>query len=133
VRRVVGALLLAAAAAAACSGESGPVRGELSVRLATPRNTDRAVLFRIVGAQRGVSAPSGSPYRVLADTSAVGDTAWIAVIAPQGGGLAPGEIARVAVPDTRKAGDYRPVLSDVAAASYAVGDTAGVSLTVVKP
>jgi hypothetical protein len=133
VRRASALLALAAAAVLGCSGDQGPVAGELSVRLATPRGTDRAVLFRVVGLQHAVTAGAGTSYRVLSDTSASGDTAWIAVIASQGSALAAGEIARLAVADVRKAGDYRVVLSDVAAADYSVGDTVGVSLTVVRP
>lgn len=131
MRRALG--MLALAALFGCHGDQGPVAGELSVRLATPRSSDRAILFRVIGAQHGVTAPGGSSYRMLSDTSAAGDTAWIAVIAPQGGGLAAGEIARVAVADVRKAGDYEIVVSDVAAADYSVGNTAGVSLTIVRP
>ena len=127
------AVLLLAAAAAGCGGNEGPVAGELAVRLITPRGTDRAVLFRVVGPQHGVTAPAGSTYRVFSDTSAIGDTTWVTVIAPASGGLKAGEIARFAVADVRKAGDYRAALSDVAAANYAVGDTAGVSLAVVRP
>ena len=133
MRRVPVLLALATAAAFGCSGDQGPVAGELAVRLATSRSTDRAVLFRVVGPQHGVTAGAGTSYRVVADSSAVGDTTWVAVIAPQGSGLAAGEIARLAVPDTRKSGAYAVVLTDVAAANYAVGGTAGVSLTVVKP
>jgi len=133
VRCAVGLLVLAAAALFGCSGDQGPVAGELSVRLATPRTTDRAVLFRVVGREHGVTAGAGTNYRVLTDTSVAGDTSWIAVITPQGAGLAAGEIARLAVPDARSAGNYRAVVTDVAAADYSVGDTAGVSLTVVKP
>jgi type IV pilus biogenesis protein CpaD/CtpE len=132
VRRAPALLVLATAALVGCS-DQGPVAGELSVRLATPRSTDRAVLLSVVGRQHGVTAGTGSSYRVVSDTSATGDTVWIAVIAPQGSGLAAGEIARLVVPDTRRAGAYRAVLTDVAAADYSVGDTAGVSLSVVKP
>jgi hypothetical protein len=134
VRRLLGVLGLAAAAAAGCS-DQGPVAGELSVRLTTSRTGDRAVLFRVIGPQHGVTAGTGSIYRVLSDTSATGDTAWVAVIAPQGGGLglATGEIARLAVPDTRNAGNYLIALTDIAAADYSVGSISGVSLTVAKP
>ena len=125
--------LVLAAAVAGCGGHEGPVSGELSVRLTSPRNGDRAMLFRVVGPQRGVTPAAGSSYRVFADTSAVGDTTWIVVIAPVGTGLASGEIIRLAVNDVRKAGSYRTAVSDIAAADYAVGDTAGVSLLVVKP
>jgi len=133
VRRALAVLAIAAAGAFGCNGDQGPVAGELSVRLARPRNTDRAILFRVIGPQLGVTAPSGSNYRTLADTSATGDTSWIAVITPPGTGLAAGEIARLAVADVRRAGDYRVALSDVAAADYSVGDTVGASLTIVRP
>jgi hypothetical protein len=133
MRRALGVLALAAAAAFACKGNEGPVAGELSVRLATPRNTDRAIFFRVVGQERAATAPSGSNFKVLVDTSVVGDTSWIAVIAPQGTGLAAGEIARLAVADVRKAADYKITLKDIAAADYTVGNNSGIILTVVKP
>ena len=133
MRRAPALLVLVAAAAFGCSGDQGPVAGELSVRLATPRNTDRAVFFRMIGRQHAVTTGTGTTYRVLSDTSAAGDTSWIAVIAPQGSGLSAGEIARLAVPDTRSVGSYRAIVVDVAAADYSAGDTAGVSLTVARP
>jgi type IV pilus biogenesis protein CpaD/CtpE len=126
-------LAVAAAAVLGCHGDQGPIAGELAVRLTSPRSTDRAILFRVVGPQHGVTAGTGTTYRVLSDTSAVGDTSWITVIAAQGSGLAVGEIAQLAVADVRKAGDYRVAVSDVATANYSVGDTAGVSLSVVRP
>lgn len=132
MRRILGVLVLVAAAAAGCS-DQGPVAGELSVRLATSRAGDRAVLFRVVGPQHGVTAGTGSSYRVLSDSSATGDTAWVAVIAPQGTGLAAGEIARIRVPDTRKAGSYQVSLTEAAAADYSVGVFSAITLTVVKP
>jgi hypothetical protein len=133
VRRIVGVLALAAAAAAGCNGDQGPVAGELSVRLATSRTTDRAVLFQVIGKQHGVTAGTGTSYRVISDTAATGDTSWVAVISPQGTGLAAGEIARITVPDTRKAGDYQITLTDLAAADYSVGNISGIALTVVRP
>lgn len=132
MRRIVGVLALAAAAAAGCS-DQGPVAGELSVRLTTSRTTDRAVLFEVVGKLHGVTTGTGSSYRVLSDTSATGDTAWVAVIAPQGSGLAPGEIARITVPDTRRAGSYLISLTEAAASDFSVGAFSGITLTVVKP
>jgi hypothetical protein len=133
MRRTLALLGLAAAVCAGCRGNEGPVAGELSVRLITPRSTDRAILFAVVGAQHGVSAPVGSSYTVFADTSAVGDTTEVVVVAAKGSGLVAGEIARITVPDTRQAGRYTPRTLDVAATSLAVGDTAGVSLTIIKP
>ena len=130
MRRALAVLALAAAAAAGCS-DLGPVAGDLTVRLATSRTGIRAVMFRTIGPQHGVSAGSGSSYRVISDQS--GDTAWIAVIAPQGSVLLAGEIVRLAVPDTRNAGSYKTALTDVAASDYSVGDISGITLTVAKP
>jgi hypothetical protein len=134
VRRALAWHVLAlAAGAAACSGEQGPVAGELSIRLATPRATDRAIAFVVVGPQHGVTAASGSSYRLFTSTSTAGDTTWFTVVAPKTGGLAAGEVARIAVDDTRRAGSYVITLRDVAAADYSVNDTVGVSLKVAKP
>jgi hypothetical protein len=120
-------------AAAACRTDQGPRGGELSVRLAIPRTSDRAVLFTVVGPQRSVSAPPGSGYRVLSQLSADGDTSHIVVVAPAGSGVVPGEIARVEVPDLDRVGSYVAVLGDVATDAYAVGDTAGVTISLVRP
>ncbi len=133
MRRALGVLAVAAAAAWGCRGDQGPVAGELSVQLATPRTTDRAVLFQVVGPAHGVKGWSSASYRVLSDTSATGDTSWVAVISPQGTGLATGEIARIAVPDTRKASSYLISFTEAAAADYSVGAFSGITLTVVKP
>jgi hypothetical protein len=119
------------AVAAACS-EQGPVSGELSIRVATLRVSDRALLFVVTGRQTGVTAAPGSGYLVFAAAGA-GDTTRIVVAAPAGRGIAAGEVARIAVADVRQAGSYAVRLADVATAGYGVGDTAGVSLTVVKP
>ena len=131
MRRVLAVLVLAAAAAAGC-GE-GPTAGDLSVQFSTTLAQYRAVLFRVVGKQHGVSLGTGSSYRILSDTSATGDTAWIAVIAPQGTTLANGELARIKVPDTRQVQSYEVSLTDAAAANYSVGAFPGISLTIVKP
>jgi len=135
VRRALGMLTLAAALTAGWGGcsDQGPTAGELSVRLTSSRSGDRAILFRVVGAQHGVTAGTGTSYRVISDTSAAGDTSWIAVLTPQGTSLAAGEIARLAVPDTRRAGSYVISVTDIAAYDYSVGDIAGASLLVVKP
>ena len=127
------AVAVAAAGAVACNDAQGPVAGELAVRLATTRPSDRAVLFRVTGPAHGVKAWSGSTYRVIADTSATGDTSWVAVIAPQGTGLAAGEIARVEVPDTRNVASYEVSFTQAAAADYSVGTFTGIALTIVKP
>lgn len=121
------------ATAAGCSGDQGPVAGELSVRLATPRSSDRAILFTVLGRASEVTAAAGRGYAVFTATSAGGDSTSVVVAAPAGGGLAAGELARVAVPDVRKVAAYAVRLVDVAAGTYADGDTAGVSLSIVRP
>lgn len=124
--------LLGGLAAAGCFGHEGPVAGELEVRLATPNADDRAIIFRLVGQQTAVTAPSGSGYRVFT-TPGLGDTARVVVVAPQGTHLAAGSVARVSVPDTRRAEAYGAVVQEVASTSYATRAAAGYVLTVVKP
>ena len=132
MRRVLLPALLAAAAA--CRGETGPNAGDLAVRLNAARPGDRAIVFVVTGHLHAVSAPAGGvSYRVFADTSADGDTARVVVVAPVGSGLPAGEIARIRVDDTRKAGSHTARIVDIATAQYAVGDTVGASLTVVRP
>lgn len=123
---------LAAAAVAGCR-DQGPGAGELSVRLGAPRPADRAIQFVVTGPLHGVSAPSGTSYRVFADTSADGDTAHVVVVAPAGSGIAAGELVRIRVNDVQKAGSYAARVVDAATAAYGIGDTAGVTLSVVKP
>jgi len=117
----------------ACRGDQGPVSGELAVRLATPRSSDRAVVFVAIGKLHGVTAAAGSGYRVFADTSDNGDTAHVVVVAPSGSGVAAGEIARIRVDDTRQVRNYSARVIEVAAANYLLSDTSGVALTVVRP
>jgi len=133
MRRALRSLAFVVAAIYGCGNADGPVSGQLAVRLATTRSGDRAILLRVVGPQQGVTAPSGSTYRVVSDTSAAGDTTWIAVVAPQGSALISGELARLTVPDPRRVVNYVVSLTDVALYNYTVVDTAGITLSVVKP
>jgi hypothetical protein len=118
---------------AGCRGEQGPVSGELAVHLVTPRSSDRAVVFLVAGKVHGVTAPPGSTYRVFSDTSSRVDTARVVVVAPSGSGVAAGEIARFRVDDTRQVRNYAARVIGLAAATYLLSDTSGVSLTVVRP
>lgn len=127
----VGAGLLGALAMGCV--DQGPRSGELAVRLATPRNGDRAVLFTVVGRQTAVTAPPGTSYQVFSTISADGDTSHVVVVAPAGSGVAPGTIALIAVPDLSKTVSYVGTVQDVATATYAVDDTAGVSLSFRHP
>ncbi len=131
-RLAVGAGLLVALAAG-CNGDQGPRGGELAVRLATPRTTDRAVQLTVIGPQTGVAVPPGSSYQVFYVLSADGDTSRIVVVAPAGMGVVAGNIALIAVPDLGKAGSYVARVVDVATAGYEVDDTAGVALSLTRP
>lgn len=128
-------LVLAAALALAgrgCGDGTGPVSGELVVRLTTPSSDDRAILLRLSGSQTAIRAAPGRGYAVYS-SSAVADTTVIAVVAPQGSALAAGELLRVSVPDTRKAGSYAAIPTQVAGADYQLRDAGQYSLVVAKP
>lgn len=120
-------------AGAGCSGnETGPVAGELVVRLTTPSTDDRAVLLRLVGTQTGARAAPGHLYAVY--TSGVaGDTAVIAVVAPQSAALAAGDLLRVSVSDSRKVRSYSAILTQVAGADYQLRDVRLYTLVVARP
>ena len=133
MRRGLALALVIAAAGMGCRGEQGPVGGDLSVRLVSPRNTDRGVGLLVTGRVLAASAPAGSSYRVFADTSDNGDTARVVIVAPQGGSVAAGEIARLQVRDTRKYRDYAARVVALAAPTYELSDTTGVSVTIAKP
>ena len=132
MRRVVLFAALAALAGAGCR-DQGPAAGELSVRLGAPRPFDRALLLEVTGRSSGVTAPSGSSYRVFGRTSSDGDTAYVVVIAPAGSGLAAGEVARLRVDDVQQASGYAARVLDAATSAYAIGDTSGVTLSVGRP
>ncbi len=76
---------------------------------------------------------AAASYRFFAGTSADGDTTHVVVVAPVGSGLAAGELARIRVDDLHQAGSYTARVLDAATATYAVGDTAGITLSIVKP
>lgn len=133
MRRALALAGVVAITAAGCRGEQGPVAGELAVRLASPRNSDRAVVFLVAGKVNAVTAPPGSAYRVFADSSSRGDTARVVVVAPPGSGVASGEIARLRVSDTRQVLHYAARVASLADATYQLADTTGVAVTVVRP
>lgn len=133
-RRTLAVALLAGLAAAGCGGNEGPIAGELEVRLVTPNTDDRAILFRLIGAQTALTAPSGSGYRVFHGAPALtGDTVRVLVVAPQSTRIAAGTILRISVPDTRKAATYAALAQEVASTAYASRGSTGYVLTVVAP
>ena len=131
--RVLLVVAAAAALVAGCRSEQGPVSGELSVRLATPRVGDRGIQFVLIGPAQAPTAPTGSGYRVFSDAAAGADTTHVVVVAPPGTGLVAGDIARIAVSDTRQVRSYAAQVIALAAPNYGLADTTGVSLSVVRP
>ena len=127
------ALACLAAFAAGCRSDQGPVSGELSVRLTTPRVGDRGIQFVVIGPAQAVSAPTGSGYRVFSDAASGADTTHVVVVAPAGTGLVAGDVARIAVSDTRQVRSYTAAVVALAAPNYSLADTTGVSLSVVRP
>ncbi len=131
------ALALAAAALAGwlwtCRGnETGPVSGELVVRLNTSSTSDRALLFRLVGRQTAIAAEPGHGYTTYVSNQAY-DTTVIAVVAQRGTALAAGNLVRFSVNDTRQVDSYAAVLMQVAASDYQLRDVRQYALTVEKP
>ncbi|MBI4541669.1 MAG: hypothetical protein HY705_01430 [Gemmatimonadetes bacterium] len=122
-----------AAVVAGCPGENtGPVGGELVVSLDGPASSSRAIMFRLVGAQTAVTAPTGSGYSIFT-AGLGGDTARVAVVGPSGSGLAVGPLVRLAVPDVRRVSAYAATVSEVVAHSYTLLTPTFFVLKVVKP
>jgi hypothetical protein len=129
--RIVAALLTLAIGACR-GGETGPVAGELVVRVTPPGHGERAVYFRLAGVQNGIAAPPGSGYRVYT-TGLPGDTALVIVVAPLGSAIAPGDLLRFSVPDTRRVDHYAAILIQMAGADYRLESAGPDALTVTRP
>jgi len=125
--------VLLAFAGAGCNGdETGPVAGELVVRLTTPSSDDRALLLRLMGEVTAIHAAPGRPYAVYA-SSVIGDTAVVAVVAPQSRALSSGDLLRFTVSDTRQVRSYAATLSQVAGADFQLRDLGQYALVVARP
>lgn len=132
-RALLAAVAVGTILCAGCrGGETGPVAGDLIVRLTTPSNTDRAILFQLVGKLTAVRPASGSNYRVFS-AAMIGDTVRIAVVAPRNSAIGAGELVRFSVPDTRKVGSYTVTVTDVAGADYSIANPGQYSLVIVRP
>jgi hypothetical protein len=115
-----------------CGGDgSGPVAGELVVNLATGATGTRGLLFRIVGDVNSISLPAGSTNRLFS-ASLGGDTLQVAVVAPSGGSLTSGVIARIAVPDVNRSSSYVASVRQAAGANYALQTTALYTITIAR-
>ena len=126
---VAAALAALALALAACS--DGPQPGALVVQLAGVPGA-RAVKFRLVGPQTGVTAPAGSPV-LVASAQLSGDTVMIAAFAPVGDTLNGAVLARLSVSDVRASARYTATVLEVAGPTYALQNPAQYTLTVVRP
>ncbi|HXY69622.1 MAG TPA: hypothetical protein VEH62_09235 [Gemmatimonadales bacterium] len=126
-------LVAAASAFAAGCSDQGPVSGELSVRAATQFVGLRAVQFVVKGPVSGVTRPTGSGYQVFSDAPSGADSTHVVVVSAPGTGLVAGEIARIAVSDTRQVRSYAAHVAALSGASYNLLDTSLVVLTVVRP
>ncbi len=136
MRHAFGMLGIFAALAAGACGDgtpTGPVAGDLVVRLTTENTGARGILFRLDGAQSSVSAPSGTGYRVFT-TSLGPNMTLVAVVAPMGSTLAGGALVRVNVPDVGAFASYAALPAQVTGTNYAIiPNTAFFTLTVVQP
>lgn len=118
---------------AACSSDSGPTAGDLSVQLASPNpGLERAILVSVQGKVSNVTAPAGAAY-AIAFHLFPGDSAHVTVIAPLGQALPGGALLRIRVDDVGKVASFSARVLDVIAADYTPLDTTGYVLSVIKP
>lgn len=123
-------LLLAAVLAGACQsdGPQGLRAGEFSLQLQSPSAGDRAIMFDLVGAAQTIT-PSLQSARVMVDTLAP-DSVRIAIVAPSGSSIGPGEVARLGVANLCALSGYRARLVDVAGSDYSLKSLSGYALSV---
>ena len=123
-------LLLAAVVAGACQadGPQGLRAGEFSVQLQSPSNSDRAIMFDLIGPAQSIT-PSSQTARVMVDTLGP-DSVRIAIVAPIGASIGSGEVARLSVPNICAAAAYRARIVDVAGSDYSLKPLSGYALSV---
>lgn len=123
------ALLAVTGLLAGCDkGPSGPVPGELVIRLETPNATDRAVMISITGpvAPGAVSAARAGDV-VYSET--VGTTVKAAVF----GRLASGDLLRLSVADVKQSRSYAATVVEAADSTNALRAVlSGYRATVVR-
>lgn len=113
-RRLVLVLPLAVAMLS-CKDGTGSGAGELEVRVTGPV-LPRAVLLEVVGAQQGISVPSGSGWQIEVSPRN-GDTVHVLVVAPAGATLGP-VVARVQVENVGAVGQYSATILQASATDY---------------
>jgi hypothetical protein len=123
--RSPGALfVLLAAFLVACSDDTNsPTAGTMNLNLATPNSDDGGLLFTVTGGPvDSVVATSGRVYSAKVDPNS-----FRVIIA---GNLTAGTIARIYLPDLRRATEYSATVSQAAArGSYVQREPAGYTLT----
>lgn len=115
---------LLAAFVVACSDDTNsPTAGAMNLNLATPNSDDGGLLITLTGGPiDSVVATSGQVYSAKVDPNS-----FRVIIA---GDLAAGTIARIYLPDVRRAGGYSATVTQAAArGSYLQRDPAGYTLT----
>jgi hypothetical protein len=108
----------------ACSDDSNsPTAGAMNLNLATPNSDDGGLLFTLTGGPvDSVVATGGRVYSAKVDPNS-----FRVLIA---GNVAAGTIARIYLPDLRRAGEYSATVTQAAArGSYVQRDPAGYTLT----
>ena len=117
-------VVLLLALVTACSDDTNsPTAGAMNLNLATPNSDDGGLLFTLTGGPiDSLVAMSGQVYSAKVDPSS-----YRVIIA---GDLAAGTIARIYLPDIRRAGGYSATVTQAAArGSYVQRDPAGYTLT----
>lgn len=122
----LGILALAAALTwiLACEDTTGPVAGELTVRIEGPAAA--AYLLTVTGDSIAEPVAANAGHRI--DSHVSGRTMRAAVI----GSVASGPLLRFSVPDVNKSGDYTVTLNEVAAADNTLEPTSAYTLTITK-
>jgi len=123
-------MILSVVVAVGCSGDGpqGPRAGELSVWLQSPSNGDRAIMFDLTGPAQAISA-SPQALSAMVDTIAA-DSVRIAIFAPRGASIAPGEVARIRVENVCAVTRYHAGIVEVAGSDYSLKPPSGYGLSV---
>jgi hypothetical protein len=115
---------VAASLLSGCSNNTGPVAGVLNVNISSPQPDDGALMLSVYGGPVDSVESVGFPIYSIRTSDSV---KFIVT-----GSLGSGAVARIHVPDGRQASRYTAKLTQVAArTSYAVGDLAGYSITLL--
>ncbi|HET7791577.1 MAG TPA: hypothetical protein VFK78_12355 [Gemmatimonadales bacterium] len=129
VRMLLAALALAGVAGCKSDGISGPVSGNLKIKLTTPNVGDGAVMFTLTGPVAITDTASGASARVFAGPLGGLTTKFIVT-----GTLANGAtIMTVGVVDVNKVAEYTATIQQVAVSSdHSLRALSGYKLSVTR-